>query len=74
MLGRVLSTMNGTIATISCGGAKMLIAVIERTIPLLPDITFTNAYGLTETSSRPSVPDPRHTGSRPIAKTEVELD
>lgn len=36
---------------IAYGGGKMPQAVIERAMALLPDVDFTNAYGLTETSS-----------------------
>jgi len=36
---------------ISYGGGKMPQAVIERAMKLFPDTNFTNAYGLTETSS-----------------------
>jgi acyl-CoA synthetase (AMP-forming)/AMP-acid ligase II len=36
---------------ISYGGGKMPLAVIERAMTLFPDTAFTNAYGLTETSS-----------------------
>lgn len=36
---------------LSYGGGKMPLAVIEKAMALLPDVSFTNAYGLTETSS-----------------------
>jgi len=36
---------------ISFGGGKMPLAVIERAMGLLPQVDFTNAYGLTETSA-----------------------
>ena len=36
---------------IAYGGGKMPLPVIERAMALFPDIQFTNAYGLTETSS-----------------------
>jgi len=36
---------------VSYGGGKMPQAVIERAMELFPDTNFTNAYGLTETSS-----------------------
>jgi long-chain acyl-CoA synthetase len=42
-----LSALRG----ISFGGGKMPLAVIERAMALLPQVDFTNAYGLTETSS-----------------------
>jgi acyl-CoA synthetase (AMP-forming)/AMP-acid ligase II len=36
---------------LSYGGAKTPALVLERVMKLLPDVDFTNAYGLTETSS-----------------------
>jgi acyl-CoA synthetase (AMP-forming)/AMP-acid ligase II len=36
---------------LSYGGGKMPLPVIERAMRLLPHVAFTNAYGLTETSS-----------------------
>ena len=36
---------------IAYGGGKMPVQVIERALTLFPDVNFTNAYGLTETSS-----------------------
>jgi acyl-CoA synthetase (AMP-forming)/AMP-acid ligase II len=43
---------------ISYGGAKMPQTVIERAMELLPEVDFTNAYGLTETSSTITVLTP----------------
>lgn len=43
---------------ISYGGARMPLSVIERAMELLPDTGFTNAYGLTETSSTITVLTP----------------
>jgi long-chain acyl-CoA synthetase len=43
---------------LSYGGARMPLAVIERAMKLLPDTGFTNAYGLTETSSTIAVLTP----------------
>ncbi|WP_380876753.1 hypothetical protein ACFB49_09980 [Sphingomonas sp. DBB INV C78] len=40
------------------GGGKMPLAVIERAMALFPDVDFTNAYGLTETSSTICLLDP----------------
>lgn len=39
------------LGSLSYGGGKMPLAVIERAMQLFPDTDFTNAYGLTETSS-----------------------
>ena len=36
---------------IAYGGGKMPLPVIERSLTLFPGVDFTNAYGLTETSS-----------------------
>lgn len=36
---------------IAYGGGKMPLSVIERAMALMPEVQFTNAYGLTETSS-----------------------
>ncbi len=36
---------------VAYGGGKMPVPVIERALELFPDVDFTNAYGLTETSS-----------------------
>ncbi len=36
---------------VSYGGSKMPVGVIEKAMELLPEADFTNAYGLTETSS-----------------------
>ena len=58
MLSRVIARMDaGATADISAlravayGGGRMPVEVIERALQLLPNTGFTNAYGLTETSS-----------------------
>ncbi len=43
---------------IAYGGGKMPHAVIEQAMALLPQVNFTNAYGLTETSSTICLLDP----------------
>jgi len=43
---------------VSYGGGKMPLAVIEKAMRLFPDTDFTNAYGLTETSSTIAVLGP----------------
>jgi acyl-CoA synthetase (AMP-forming)/AMP-acid ligase II len=64
MLSRVVSVLDGSEAdapslrTISYGGAKMPKPVIEQALRLFPSVAFTNAYGLTETSSTISVLGP----------------
>ena len=44
--------------SLSYGGGKMPLAVIERAMQLFPETNFSNAYGLTETSSTISVLGP----------------
>ena len=44
--------------TLSYGGAKMPLPVIERALREWPDVDFVNAYGLTETSSTVTVLGP----------------
>jgi acyl-CoA synthetase (AMP-forming)/AMP-acid ligase II len=46
------------IRSLSYGGGKMPLAVIERAMRLFPETEFTNAYGLTETSSTLTVLTP----------------
>ena len=46
------------IRSLSYGGGKMPLAVIERAMRLFPETDFTNAYGLTETSSTLTVLTP----------------
>lgn len=43
----------------SYGGGKMPLSIIERAMKLFPDTDFTNAYGLTETSSTVAVLGPQ---------------
>lgn len=47
-----------SVRAISYGGGKMPLPVIEKAMQLLPEVDFTNAYGLTETSSTISVLTP----------------
>jgi len=58
MLARVVELVGdasdagvGTLRTLSYGGARMPLPVLERALALFPDTGFVNAYGLTETSS-----------------------
>jgi acyl-CoA synthetase (AMP-forming)/AMP-acid ligase II len=48
----------GSVRAISYGGGKMPLPVIEKAMALFPTTDFTNAYGLTETSSTISVLTP----------------
>ena len=47
-----------SLRNLSYGGGKMPLSVIERAMVLFPDTNFTNAYGLTETSSTIAVLGP----------------
>ncbi|MCH2171460.1 acyl--CoA ligase [Myxococcota bacterium] len=58
MLARIVEVLEdsedtglGHLRALSYGGGKMPQAVIEQAMQLLPETNFTNAYGLTETSS-----------------------
>jgi acyl-CoA synthetase (AMP-forming)/AMP-acid ligase II len=58
MLSRIIETIDkghaadiGTLRSISYGGGKMPHEIISRALELFPETGFTNAYGLTETSS-----------------------
>lgn len=58
MLARIVDALEGKgdanmphLRALSYGGGKMPQPVIERALKLFPDADFTNAYGLTETSS-----------------------
>ena len=57
MLARIVDALElaggglPSLRALSYGGGKMPLPVIERAMRLLPGVDFTNAYGLTETSS-----------------------
>ncbi len=58
MLARIVDALAGqpdanlpTLRALSYGGGKMPLTVIEKAMKLFPQTDFTNAYGLTETSS-----------------------
>lgn len=57
MLARIVAALEAepvalpALRALSYGGGKMPLPVIERALRLLPQVAFTNAYGLTETSS-----------------------
>ena len=58
MLARIVEHLEGAgsadlphLRALSYGGGKMPLPVIERAMRLFPNTNFTNAYGLTETSS-----------------------
>jgi long-chain acyl-CoA synthetase len=47
-----------SLKSLAYGGGKMPVPVIERALKLFPGVNFTNAYGLTETSSTIALLDP----------------
>ena len=58
MLSRIVDALEGdtsaelpALRALSYGGGKMPLPVIENAMQLFPETSFTNAYGLTETSS-----------------------
>ena len=58
MLSRIIETLDkgaaphpASLRAIAYGGGKMPLELIHRALDLFPDTGFTNAYGLTETSS-----------------------
>jgi len=57
MLSRIIDAVGGDtpqlphLRAIAYGGGRMPLSVIERAVALFPGVAFTNAYGLTETSS-----------------------
>ena len=64
MLNRILDAVEAdglglpSLRTLSYGGGPMPLPIIERAMTLLPDVSFVNAYGLTETSSTVAVLGP----------------
>ena len=58
MLSRIVARLDagakadlGALQAVAYGGGRMPAELIERALELFPDVGFTNAYGLTETSS-----------------------
>jgi crotonobetainyl-CoA:carnitine CoA-transferase CaiB-like acyl-CoA transferase/acyl-CoA synthetase (AMP-forming)/AMP-acid ligase II len=64
MLARIVDHLDGapagvpTLRALAYGGARMPQPVLERALAAFPDTAFTNAYGLTETSSTIAVLGP----------------
>ncbi len=64
MLSRILDAVEASgeglpgLTNLSYGGGRMPIPVIERAMRVLPNVSFVNAYGLTETSSTVAVLGP----------------
>lgn len=58
-VGEDSSVAMPSLRALAYGGGKMPLAVIERAMQLFPNADFTNAYGLTETSSTIAVLGPQ---------------
>lgn len=72
MLSRIIEALEGegdagmpNLQSLSYGGGKMPLSVIEKAMKFFPNTDFTNAYGLTETSSTITVlgPDEHRTAA-----------
>lgn len=66
MLARIVETIGDdaeaempSLRALAYGGGKMPLSVIERAMTLFPNADFTNAYGLTETSSTIAILGPQ---------------
>jgi acyl-CoA synthetase (AMP-forming)/AMP-acid ligase II len=83
MLSRVIAALDaGTTADLSAlravayGGGRMPVELIGRALELFPDTGFTNAYGLTETSSTIALLGPEdhriaHSSSDPVVRARL---
>ncbi len=83
MLTRILGRMDAgvtadlsTLRAIAYGGGRMPLELIERALDIFPDTKFTNAYGLTETSSTIALLGPEdhriaHTSSDPVVRARL---
>jgi acyl-CoA synthetase (AMP-forming)/AMP-acid ligase II len=83
MLARIVGELEADsvalphLRSISYGGARMPRSVLERAMRLLPAVDFTNAYGLTETSSTVALLGPddhRQALSSPDPAVQARLD
>lgn len=84
MLARIVQLMEAdpglrvpTLRSLSYGGARMALPILERALELFPETQFVNAYGLTETSSTIAVlgPDDHRdafAGEDPEARRRLE--
>ena len=58
----------GSLRAIAYGGGRMPLSVIVQALDLFPDVDFTNAYGLTETSSTITLLGPEDQPPRPVER------
>lgn len=78
MLERIVSELERhptplpTLRTLAYGGSKVSLPLVRRSLDLLPEVGFVNAYGLTETSSTISVLTPEdHRGAYAAADETI---
>ena len=83
MLGRIIEAMDkgvpattSTLRSVAYGGGKMPLELIRRALDLWPQTGFTNAYGLTETSSTVALLGPdehreAHASSDPAVRARL---
>ena len=76
MLSRIVEALDGdagmpNLQSLSYGGGKMPLSIIEKAMKLFPNCDFTNAYGLTETSSTITVLGPEEHRTAAAAQDEA---
>ena len=78
MLSRIVDALAGKssaglphLRAVSYGGGKMPLSIIKRAMELFPTTDFTNAYGLTETSSTVAVLGPEDHRAAAAATDEI---
>lgn len=83
MLGRIIHALEkgvradiGSLQAVAYGGGKMPLELIGQALDRFPDCAFTNAYGLTETSSTVALLGPdehraAHTASNPAVRARL---
>jgi acyl-CoA synthetase (AMP-forming)/AMP-acid ligase II len=77
MLARIIDALEGEsplphLQSISYGGGRMPLSIIRRAMELMPETDFSNAYGLTETSSTITVLGPEEHRTA-VESTEPEV-
>jgi acyl-CoA synthetase (AMP-forming)/AMP-acid ligase II len=83
MLARIIERMDAgekadlsALRSIAYGGGRMPLELVERALELFPDTHFTNAYGLTETSSTVALLGPEdhriaHASDDPVVRARL---
>lgn len=77
MLVRIIDALEGEaplphLQSLAYGGGRMPLTIIKRAMELMPDTDFSNAYGLTETSSTITVLGPEEHRAA-VESTEAEV-